>query len=379
MNKRISSIIMASAVLVLIFGACSPAQATESVSSPVPVEPTEAVVATEVATEAAAEPTQETQAAKGPTQLKIVGLSTNSLDDPWAQALIQSADRVVASKYRDLDISFTYVESVPFADAERVTGEYASTGEYGIIMLHTNLADAASAIRDEFPDQLISITCSVYDDYKSGTNGYWINPVNGTESSFLSGVLAGKMTKSNVIGVVAGYPVESTNLNVNAFIDGAKYVNPDIKAKVTFIESWFDPAKAREAAETQINTGADVIFAMMFGPFEAVSEHEVYGVGIYVDQQYLAPDSVLTSSMVYWDQHIKYLIDQWWEKQANGVSYSSPEGQIYYSFAQGSSDIAPINEKIVPKEISDYVMEIRQKVLDGEIVVNMRPEAPESD
>ena len=376
MKKNIFSMTICLTLLLLIMSACSPAQATQSESTPVPEEPTQAEVATEVPEE---EPAEEVQAAEAPKELKIVGLSVNTLDDPWAQALIQSADRVVAEKYHDLDISFTYVESVPYADAERVTREYASSGEYGIIIVHTNLTDAVSAVRDEFPDQLISITCSTYDDYKSGTNGYWIDPVNGTESSFLSGVLAGKMTETNTVGVVAGYPVESTNLNINGFIDGAKYVNPDIQAKVTFIESWFDPAKAREAAETQINTGADVIFAMMFGPFEAVTEHGIYGVGIYVDQEYLAPESILTSSMVFWDKHIEYLIDQWWEKEVNGVPYSSPEGKILFKFTEGSSDIAPINEEIVPQDVIDYVMGVRQQILDGDITVEMRPEAPESD
>src|SRR3970040_1040269 len=88
------------------------------------------------------------------------------------------------------------------------------------------------------------------------------------EPGYLSGMIAGGVTKTGVIGVVGGYPVPEVNRIVNAFIDGAKAVNPEAKVIVTFINSWFDPAAAKEAALAQIDAGADVRYAGRFGGIE---------------------------------------------------------------------------------------------------------------
>ena len=84
-------------------------------------------------------------------------------------------------------------------------------------------------------------------------------------------MLAGGLTKSNVIGVVGGYPVPEVNRIANAFIAGAQAVNPDVEVKVSFINSWFDPATAKEAALAQIGAGADVLYAERFGVIEAAA------------------------------------------------------------------------------------------------------------
>ena len=89
------------------------------------------------------------------------------------------------------------------------------------------------------------------------------------EPAYLAGWLAGGLTKSNTIGVVAGYPVPEVNRITNAFIEGAQAKNPEVEVKVTFINSWFDPATAKEAALAQIGAGADVLYAERAGVIEA--------------------------------------------------------------------------------------------------------------
>ena len=91
------------------------------------------------------------------------------------------------------------------------------------------------------------------------------------EPAYLCGMLAGGMTKTNVIGVVGAMPVPEVNRIVNAFKAGVKEVNPDAEVMVTFINSWFDPAAAKEAALAQIDAGADVLFAERFGVIEAAA------------------------------------------------------------------------------------------------------------
>ena len=77
-----------------------------------------------------------------------------------------------------------------------------------------------------------------------------------------------------MIGAVAAFPFPNVNLPLNGYIEGAKSVNPDVEAKVTYLESWFDPPKGRESAAAQLAAGADFIYAERFGPFEAVSEKQ---------------------------------------------------------------------------------------------------------
>ena len=92
------------------------------------------------------------------------------------------------------------------------------------------------------------------------------------EPSYLTGMIAGGMTKSNKIGMVGGFAIPEVNRLMNAFMDGAKSVNPKVEFIVTFINSWYDPPKAKEAAFAMIDKGADVMYAERFGVSDAAKE-----------------------------------------------------------------------------------------------------------
>ena len=108
--------------------------------------------------------------------------------------------------------------------------------------------------------------------------------------------------------MVGGLPVPEVNRIVNAFIAGAKEVNPEANVKITFINSWFDPAAAKEAALAQIDGGADVLFAERFGVIEAAKEKGLYAFGNMSDQNELAPDLVVSSPVWNMDPTVDYLI-----------------------------------------------------------------------
>ena len=109
------------------------------------------------------------------------------------------------------------------------------------------------------------------------------------EPAYLAGMLAGGLTKTNIIGVVAAMPIPEVNRLVNAFIAGAQSENPDVEVKVSFINSWFDPATAKEAALAQIGAGADVLYAERDGVIEAAQEKGVLAIGNMTDQQARRP------------------------------------------------------------------------------------------
>jgi basic membrane lipoprotein Med (substrate-binding protein (PBP1-ABC) superfamily) len=117
------------------------------------------------------------------------------------------------------------------------------------------------------------------------------------EPAYLSGMVAGGMTKTNKIGMVGGYPIPEVNRLMHAFMAGAKEVNPKVEFYVTFIGSWFDPPKAKEAAYAMIEKGADVMYAERFGVSDAAKEKGKLAIGNVIDTQAQYPDTVVASAL----------------------------------------------------------------------------------
>jgi basic membrane lipoprotein Med (substrate-binding protein (PBP1-ABC) superfamily) len=115
-------------------------------------------------------------------------------------------------------------------------------------------------------------------------------------------MLAGGLTKSNIIGAVGAMPIPEVNRLINAYIAGARSVNDQVEVKVSFIDSFFDPATAKEAALAQIDAGADVLYAERDGVIEAAQEKGVLAIGNMSDQGSLAPDNVV----VYLSQQMRF-------------------------------------------------------------------------
>ena len=154
-------------------------------------------------------------------------------------------------------------------------------------------------------------------------------------------MIAGGVTESNVLGVVGGYPVPEVNRIVNAFIAGAQETNEDVDVKVTFLNSWFDPAAAKEAALAQVGAGADVLFAERFGVIEAAQENDLVAIGNMSDQQELAPGNVATS--VTWNMAptVGYVIDQ-----VIAGSYTAQDLKDFSMVGKGGAALAPINADV---------------------------------
>jgi basic membrane protein A len=155
-----------------------------------------------------------------------------------------------------------------------------------------------------------------------------------------------------------------------------------MRTKVTYIESWFDPPKARESAEAQIAAGADMIYAGAFGPFEAVQQHPgTYAFGYYVDQNSLAPDVVLTSAVAQWDPAIKVVIDSWYDHGTKGTPYSFSTEPAVFLMGEGGADLAPYHglESVVPQEAKDAVAKAKEDILAGTFDVPYNEEPVTSD
>jgi basic membrane lipoprotein Med (substrate-binding protein (PBP1-ABC) superfamily) len=272
--------------------------------------------------------------AEDPTQLRIAGVLSAGKESPWEKSLIDSFNRVIAAKPHGLTISVDYTENV-YDNAEQVFRTYAETGDYDIIFGDTAYADAIEKVMADYPQTLFVMSGS--GNRGLGSNAYWIF-IHAHEPAYAMGALAGKLTKSNVIGVVSTFPAEDTNDQINAFIAGAKEANPAVKAKVTFIQSWFDPQKSNEATTAQIAAGADQIFQMS-GAFEVCQQKKIGCYGNYIDMSSMAPDAILASVIARWDPHINWVIDQWWNAKTSGGGFAAPTESKWFGWKDGGGDL----------------------------------------
>jgi basic membrane lipoprotein Med (substrate-binding protein (PBP1-ABC) superfamily) len=183
------------------------------------------------------------------------------------------------------------------------------------------------------------------------------------DPAYLAGMLAGGLTESGTIGVVAAMPIPEVNRIVNAFVLGVGETNPDATVKVSFINSFFDPATAGQAAQAQIAQGADVLFAERAGVIEVAEENDLPVIGMMVDQHDLAPEHVATSLVWNMQPTIEALV-----AQVSDGSYEAQNLAQYSFMANGGSSIAPINTDLVVEVSDDLVAAVEAReaeILDG--------------
>lgn len=311
-----------------------------------------------------------------PAGLKIAGILSAGKEAPWEASFVASMDRVVAARPHGLDIEVNYTENV-WDNAEQVFRTYAETGEYDILFGDAAYVDAIDKLKDEFPDILFVMAGS--GNQGLGGNAYWIF-IHAHEPAYVMGEIAGRMTKSNVVGAVSTFPAEDTNDQINAFFAGAKAANPEVRQKITFIQSWFDPARSNEATSAQIAAGADMIYQMS-GAFEVCEERGIGCFGNYVDMSAAAPGSIIASAIVKWDPDINWIIDEWWQAKTTGAPYDAPTEPKWFGWAEGSGDLVinPAWEARLPAEVRQMAEDSAQAIRDGKLAVALDLGEPKSD
>ncbi len=298
-------------------------------------------------------------------KLKVAAIYTLPVEQQWISR-IHKALNTAAERG---DIEYVWSENVANNDYERVMREYAEGGQQLIVGEVFGLERAARKVAADYPDTAFLMGSSFG---PSGNNfsvfDNWIH-----EPSYLTGMIAGKATKSNVIGMVGGYAIPEVNRLMNAFMDGARSVNPDVKFLVNFIDSWYDPPKAKEAAFAMMDAGADVMYAERFGVSDAAVERGVKAIGNVIDTSADYPDTILASAI--W--HMEPTIDRAIAAVKEGRWEAADYGQ--YSFMKYGGGSVVIDEDLVPPEVVQMVREKEQEIRDGLFRVNVNDARPMSD
>jgi basic membrane lipoprotein Med (substrate-binding protein (PBP1-ABC) superfamily) len=192
------------------------------------------------------------------------------------------------------------------------------------------------------------------------------------EPSYMTGMIAGRATKSNLIGMVGGYAIPEVNRLMHAFMDGARAVNPNVKFLVSFINSWYDPPRAKEAAFAMLDKGADVMYAERFGVADAAVERGAKVIGNVIDTSGQYPGAVLASAI--W--HMEPTIDRALAAVKAGRFEPIDYGQ--YSFmAFGGASLA-YDPKLVPEAVLAEVKKVEADILAGLFRVNVNDAEPVS-
>ena len=359
-NKKLFQFVIVLIVFSMMVVSCAPAPAEK----PAAEEP------------AADEPMAEEPAAETPTDIKIAVLTTVTIEQPYVATLIDAFERFNADNEYGLTISYDYSENMFGDEVERTMRAYAETGEYDIIWAHGPYSDQVKNMNDEYPELMFVFSGS--GNTGLGGNAYFIF-AHLQDCAYLAGITAGLMTETNVVGAVAAFPYEDVTDVLNGFIDGAKSVNDEMKVKIAFIESWYDPPKAEETTYALIAAGADLIYAERFGCFEALADKGMYGFGNYGDQYDMAPDVVLTSAVLGFDPHVDYILGEWWGHVVEGKPWNGTIDPVWYGLADGGCDIAPFRGDNTPQDVQDAVMKARDDIISGDIKVELKVEAPVSD
>jgi basic membrane protein A and related proteins len=279
------------------------------------------------ATETAAAETTTSAAAA----YKIAFITTAPAEEAWS-GVIHTALEHAVDVYGANVITYKWTENVQYADVPRIMREYGSNGFNMVFADAFGADDTARAAAKDFPNTYFVLGT---DNHDFGDNvavfDDWIH-----EPAYISGMIAGNITKSNIIGVVGGVADPEVNRLINAFRDGARAVNPKVKVLVTFMGEWFNPPKAKEAALAEISQGADVIYSERQGGIEAAEEKGIPVFGSLQDQWQLAPDVVITGPV--WDMWptVKHEIDLMMQNKW------VPEDLRFYSMmGKGGASLAP--------------------------------------
>lgn len=363
-------------ILVVIFGLLLSACAPPATPAPVPTPQTiiktvevEVVKTVEVA--GTPQTIVETVVVTPPPAeakiLSVFGAFATAIEEPWDGVIHGALQKAQA----DGRITYDFTDDIGYAgDMERVLREVADQKKPDIIFGDAfGNEEAVRRVAKDYPEVAFVFgsgggpaepNFSVFDN--------WIH-----EPAYLSGMLAGGLTKSNVIGVVGGLPVPEVNRIVNAFIAGATSVNPNVDVKTTFINSWFDPAAAKEAALAQVDAGADVLFAERFGVIEAAAENGLYAFGNMSDQKDLAPENVVSGPVWNMVPTVDYILSQ-----VAGGTYTAQDLKDFSMVAKGGATLAPINTGVtggIPQELIDSVTTKETEIKSGLFRVDI-DEAP---
>lgn len=298
------------------------------------------------------EPSKPTAPDKNPTKAAFVYV-TPVFDMGWTHQHDQG--RKAVEKSLGAQVKTTVVENVAEgADAERVVRDLAQQGHDIIFTTSFGYMEPTLKVAKEFPKvKFESIT-----GYKTDVN---VSVANARyyEGRYLAGIVAGRMTQTNVAGYVAGFPIPEVLQGLNAFTLGMRSVNPKAQVKVIWLNAWFDPAKERDSAMTLFNQDADVItfHSATNAVMVAAQERGKMAIAYHSDMRQVAPDAQLMAITHTWGdyytQRVRALQKGQWQTST-----------VWGGLKEGMIKVGDFGPKLLPK-VRTEMMQIQKDMVAG--------------
>ena len=304
----------------------------------------------------AAAPVAEAPAKAAP--LKIAFLYVSPIGDGGWTYQHELGRHAIQEKFGD-QIETSFVESVPeSADSERVMRDMVGQGNKLIFATSFGYQEFVQKVAADAPEAKLEHATG----YKTAAN-VAVYDTKTFEGAYLAGIVAGGMSKTKTIGVVASVPIPEVLRNINSFVLGAQSVDPSIKAKVVWVNEWFSPPKESEAATSLINGGVDVLYQNTNSPavLKTAEERGVRAFGKDGDMSAFAPKAHLGSAVIDWTpyyaQATQKMLDGQWQT-----------GAFWWGVKEGAIDLLKIADD-VPQDIQDKVAKARAGLKDGSLAV----------
>jgi basic membrane protein A and related proteins len=331
MNRRLPFLTVAAAALLVACGKPEPAPKVE----------------------AKAEPAQAAPAPKAePLKVGFVYVSPVG-DAGWTSQ--HNAGRLAMEKALGDKVKTSFVEKVPEgADAERVIRDLAQQGNTLIFTTSFGFMNPTIKVAEEFPNTKFEHATG----YKTAPN---VNIYNARfyEGRYLAGMVAGGMSKSGTLGYVAAFPIPEVLQGINAFTLGARAVNPKAQVRVVWVNSWYDPGKERDAANTLMGQGADVVthHTDSTATVAVAEEKGKMAIAYHSDMRKFGPNAQLAAVTHHWGDYYtaraQAVIDGKWSV-----------APVWGGIKDGFIKLEGLSEKL-PKELVDAVRKREEEIRAG--------------
>ena len=302
-------------------------------------------------------------------KIKVAGIYTQPIQQKWDACL----HKALLSLKEKGEVEYVFSEKVSNTDYIRVLREYAESGVALIVGEAFGISKAVRKVADDYP-KVAFLMGDSFGPYGSNM-AVFDNYIH--EPCYLMGMAAASLSKTGKIGMVGGYPIGEVNRLFNAFMAGAREVNPAVEFKVSFIGSWYDPPKAKEFAFAQLEAGIDVLYAERAGVVDAAREKGIVAFGNVNDmnKEENGTDVVVASALWNMEPAIGHAV--------NLVKSGAFKGEDYREFtmmAAGGASLSSyyeFDDKLAP-EIKEAIAAKEVEITNGSFVVNINDSEPKS-
>ncbi|MET0312916.1 MAG: BMP family ABC transporter substrate-binding protein [Hansschlegelia sp.] len=288
--------------------------------------------------------------------LKVAFVYTGPIGDHGYSYQHDVGRKAVEKEFGD-KVKVSFVENVSEGpDAERVIEQLASSGNKLIFTTSFGFMNPTIKVAARHPDVKFQHATG----FKTAKN-VGIYNARFYEGRYIIGQMAAKMSKSGTIGYIASFPIPEVVMGINAAYLGAKTVNPDIKFKIIWVSSWFDPGKESDAAKALVDQGADILMQHTDSPaaMKLAEERGIHAFGQSSDMADFGPKAQLTSIVDDWNYYyisrVKAVMDGSWKPD-----------NVWDGLKEKMVELAPYGPA-VPDDVKKMADETKAKIISGEL------------